>query len=133
MNLWGTGPFDNDAGQAFVQEVLQDGAYALQEAFDVVLDPDMDWIEAEEGWRVLAAAEVLQAVLEGDTSRLMDAGLRSWVQAADVADLAPLRTTARNAVGRVLSLQSELPGLWEDEADAQAWRAEAERLRAALS
>lgn len=133
MNLWGTGPFDNDSGKAFIEEVRQDGAYALQEAFDVVLDPDMDWIEAEEGWRVLAAAEVLRTALSGDTSRVVDAGLRAWVQQADVADLAPLRTSARSAVRRVLSQESELPGLWEDEADAQAWRTGAEQLRDALS
>ena len=133
MNLWGTGPFDNDTGQAFIQEAFQDGAYALQEAFDVGLDPDMDWIEAEEGWRVLAAAEVLRAVLKGDTSRLVDAGLRAWVQDVNADELAPLQTSARHAVKRVLGSESELPDLWEDEADAQAWRTGAEQLLAALS
>ena len=132
MNLWGTGPFDNDSGKAFIGEVLQDGDYALAEAFDVVLDPDMDFIEAEEGWRVLAAAEVLRSALTGDTARIVDAGLRDWVQNADASALEPLRTSARNALKRVLSSASELPDLWEDEADAQTWHEDTEALFAAL-
>lgn len=133
MNLWGTGPFDNDAAKAFVDEVLQDGDYALAEAFDVVLDADMDYVEAEEGFRVVAAAEILAAVLTDDTSRLVDAGLRGWVQNADADALASLKTSARNALKRVLSGESELPDLWEDEADAQAWREHTEALHAALA
>ena len=132
MNFWGSGPFDNDSGKAFIDEVRQDGDYALAEAFDVVLDADMDYVEAEEAWRVLAAAEVLRSVLTGDTSCLVDAGLRDWVQNADPVALEPLRTSARNALKRVLSAESELPDLWEDDADAQAWREETEALYAAL-
>ncbi|WP_339095357.1 DUF4259 domain-containing protein [Deinococcus sp. VB142] len=132
MNLWGTGPFDNDAAKAFADEVLQDGDYALAEAFDVVLDADMDYVEAEEGFRVVAAAEILAAVLTDGTSRLVDAGLRGWVQNADASALAALKTSARNALKRVLSDQSELDDLWEESSDAEAWRSEVERLRAAL-
>lgn len=133
MNLWGTGPFDNDSGKAFIDEVLQDGDYALAEAFDVVLDADMDFIEAEEGQRVMAAAEILNAVLTGDTSRLVDAELRGWVQQADASALASLKTSARNALARVMGEQSDLPGLWEDGEDGEVWLGEAQRLRQALS
>ena len=133
MNLWGTGPFDNDSGKAFIDEVLQDGDYALAEPFDVVLDADMDFIEAEEGQRVMAAAEILNAVLTGDTSRLVDAELRGWVQGADASALASLKTSARNALARVMGEQSDLPGLWEDGEDAEVWLGEAQRLRQALS
>lgn len=133
MNLWGTGPFDNDSAKAFVDEVEQDGEYALAEAFDVVLDPDMDFIELEEGCRALAAAEVLRAVLSGDTSRLVDAGLRAWVAQADAGALAPLRTSARSALTRVLSEHSDLAGAWAEAEDEQAWRGETEALRAALA
>ena len=133
MNLWGTGPFDNDAAKAFADEVLQDGDYALAEAFDVVLDADMDFIEAEEGFRVVAAAEILNAALTGDTSRLVDAELRGWVQGADAPALASLKTSARNALARVMGEQSDLPNLWEDGEDAEVWLGEAQRLQQALS
>ncbi|UBV43674.1 DUF4259 domain-containing protein [Deinococcus taeanensis] len=132
MNAWGTGPFENESAAAFIQEVLQDGAFALAEAFDVALDPDNDWLGAEEGHRAIAAAEILAAVLTGDTTALTDAALRSWVQGTDPAELAPLRDLATGAVDRVLSPSSELPDLWEESETADTWRADVERLRVAL-
>lgn len=132
MNLWGPGAFANEVGAAFAQEVAQDGAFALAEAFDVALDPDTDFLAAEEGWRTLAAAEVLAAVLTGDTSRLTDAELRAWVAGAEAAELEGLRSVAHAAVTRVLSPDSELPDLWADAEDEAAWRAEVERVRGAL-
>lgn len=133
MNLWGPGAFENEVGAAFAQEVAQDGAFALAEAFDVVLDPDTDFLAAEEGWRTLAAAEVLAAALTGDTSRLTDAGLRAWVAGTDATELEGLRGVAHAAVGRVIAGDSELPGLWADAEDEAAWRAEVERVRGALA
>jgi len=132
MNIWGTGSFDNEVGAAFAGEVAQDGAFALVEAFDVALDPDGDFLAAEEGWRALAAAEVLAAVLTGETTGLTDAGLRAWVAEADPAALEPLREQAHEAIARVLAPGSELPELWESSEDAEAWLANVERLQAAL-
>ncbi|KEF35112.1 MULTISPECIES: DUF4259 domain-containing protein [Deinococcus] len=132
MNLWGPGAFENEVGAAFAEEVAQDGAFALAEAFDVALDPDTDFLAAEEGWRTLAAAEVLAAVLTGDTSRLTDAELRAWVAGAEATELGELRDVAQAAVSRVLAPDSELPELWADAEDEAAWRAEVERVRGAL-
>lgn len=132
MKIWGIGAFDNEIGQEFGKEVIQDGQFALQEAFEVALDPDTDFLAPEEGHRALAAAELLGCVLAGDTSRLTDAGLRVWAQQADRAEFAPLRGLAQEALARVLGPDSELPELWEDGEDAAAWRAEVQRLRQAL-
>lgn len=132
MNIWGTGPFENEVGAAFAQEVVQDGAFALAEAFDVALDPDTDFLAAEEGWRTLAAAEVLVAVLTGETAGMTDAALRAWVAEADPVRLELLRETAREAVARVLAPDSELPDLWAESEDAEAWRADVRRLLDAL-
>lgn len=132
MNIWGTGPFENEAGAAFADEVMQDGAFALAEAFDVALDPDTDFLAAEEGWRALAAAEVLAAVLDGETQHITNDGLRAWVQEADPADLAPLRELAQEALARVLGPDSELPDLWADNADADGWLGGVQALRARL-
>ncbi|SMB92093.1 DUF4259 domain-containing protein [Deinococcus hopiensis] len=131
MNIWGTGSFENEVGAAFAEEVVQDGAFALAEAFDVALDPDTEFLAAEEGHRTLAAAEILAAVLTGDTSSLTGAALRAWVAGVDAAELAGLRESALEAVMRALGPESELPELWEGE-DAEAWRADVERLRAEL-
>ncbi|MVN89086.1 DUF4259 domain-containing protein [Deinococcus sp. HMF7620] len=132
MTVWGTGSFENEYAAEFAREVVQDGAFALAEAFDVALDPDNEYLEAEEGHRALAAAEVLAAVLTGDTRSLTDAGLRAWAQAADLADLTHLRQLALEAVERVLGPGSELPDLWEEGEDADTWRGDVGRLRAEL-
>lgn len=135
MNVWGTGPFDNETGAAFAQEVQQDGPLALAEAFEVALDPDTDFLAAEEGHRVLAAAQILVSVLEGETSSLTDAGLRAWVQgysASGRAQMAQWRDLAREALDRTLGPDSELPDQWEDSADAETWRMEVQRLRQQL-
>ena len=133
MTAWGVGPFQNETAAEYAAEIVQDGAYALAEAFDVALDPDNDYLEAEEGHRAVAAAETLAAVLTGDTSALTDAALRAWVQNADPAELTHLRPHAMEALERVLGPGSELPDLWEDSEDADAWQGDIQRLRAALS
>ena len=132
MNIWGSGPFGNESAATFVREVVADGLPAVEEAFDVVLDPDLDFVEAEEGQRALAAAGVLAAALGGDTADIVDAGLRAWLAGTDPADLAPLRPLALEALERVLGPRSELPELWEDGEDAESWYTDTERLRAAL-
>lgn len=123
---------ENEAGAAFAREVTQDGAFALAEAFDVALDPDTAFLAAEEGHRTLAAAEILAAVLDGDTGSVTSAELRVWIQDADDADLAPLRALAREAVARVLGPDSELPDLWADSADADDWQKSVQDLRSRL-
>ncbi|WP_029480969.1 DUF4259 domain-containing protein [Deinococcus marmoris] len=132
MDIWGTGPMENEAGAAFADEVVQDGAFALAEAFDVALDPDTAFLAAEEGHRTLAAAEILAAVLDSETQNIVSARLRSWVQEADALDLAPLRDVARDAVERVLGPDSELPDLWADSAESDEWLNGVQTLRARL-
>ncbi|MFC4453367.1 DUF4259 domain-containing protein [Deinococcus sonorensis] len=132
MNVWGTGAFDNDSAAAYASEVVSDGLPALQEAFEVVLDPDTDFIEAEEGARAVAAAQILQVHLSGDTAPLTDAALRSWLAEQPAGSLAGLHEVAAEALERVLGPQSELPDLWEEAEDGQAWRGTVEGLRAGL-
>ena len=53
--------------------------------------------------------------------------------ALTATDLTHLRGHAMEALERVLGPGSELPDLWEDSEDADAWREDIQRLRAALS
>lgn len=133
MHIWGIGSFQNEVGVAFAQEVVEDGIFALEEAFDTVLDPDNEFLAAEEGHRTLAAAEILVAALTGDSSHITDAPLRAWVASANLTELEPLRDLARQALKRVCGHDSELPDLWADKGDADEWRADVQRLQAALA
>jgi Domain of unknown function (DUF4259) len=133
MNTWGTGSFENDAANAFVAEVVQDGAVALDEAFEVVMDPDTDFVASEEGARAVAAAEVLSAHLTGETGAVTDAGLRAWLNELAPDELEPLRALALEALERLIGPESDLPDAWDEADDAQAWLGNVQRLQDALS
>ena len=85
MNVWGVGGLENEVGAAFAEEVVQDGAFALVEAFEVAVDPDTDFLAAEEGHRALAAAEILAAALrrDGGPDRRGPAGLGAGRRSGD--------------------------------------------------
>ena len=119
LNTWGTGSFENEIAAEFVKEVLEDGPAALEEALEVALDPDLIDLEAEEGQRAVAAAEIVQIHLSGDTSSVSDAGLRAWLSELDAGDLDDLRDLALEALERVLGPASELPELWQNDADGR--------------
>jgi hypothetical protein len=132
MESWGTGSFENDAATAFVLEVVEDGSVAIEEALEVVLDPDMTELEAEEGARAVAAAEIVQIQLSGDTAQVTDAGLRAWLSELGEGELSELLELALEALERVLGPGSELPELWGNGQEAADWQSEVQRLRAAL-
>ncbi len=129
MNTWGIGSFDNDSAADFVREVVEDGPEALREAFEVALDPDMDYLEAEEGCRVVAAAEIVRANVGGDLTAVSDPELRTWLAGLEPAELADLPELAGEALDRVLAPESELPDLWAESGDHASWLAGVRRLR----
>ncbi len=132
MGTWGTGAFDNDMAADFVTEVIEDGPAALQEAFEVALDPDLDFLDADEAVRAIAAAESLLAALSKDTQYIPDAELADYLLSQDSADLASLKPLAVAALTRTLAPDSEILDLWEDSADARAWRTGVARLSLGL-
>ncbi|MBB5375350.1 hypothetical protein HNQ07_000794 [Deinococcus metalli] len=132
MGTWGTGSFDNDSAADFIKEVVEDGAVALREALEVVLDPDLDYVEAEEGSRAIAAAEIIAAITSGDHRFVTDDDLLSWVEDADARSVSGQRALALDAVDRVVGPDSELPELWEDSEDLRDWQRDVQRLRATL-
>ncbi len=132
MNTWGTAAFDNDAAKLFIQEVLEDGAFALQEAFEVVLDPDTDFVAEDEGARAVAAAEVLAAHLTGDLEPIFDAALRDWLENLESGELEPMRELAGEALERVAGPDSDLPDAWTDTEDGEVWFGNVARLREVL-
>ncbi len=132
MNTWGPQAFDNDAAKMFLQEVLEDGAFALQEAFEVVLDPDADFVAEEEGARAVAAAEIVAAQLSGDTAAIFDAALRGWLGQLEPGTLEPLRELASEALERLTGPHSDLPEMWAETEEGEVWLGNLARLRAVL-
>jgi hypothetical protein len=115
---WGEGSFDNDdaldwaiacAGTKSIEPVRQ----ALQRALD------QKYLEAPDGSKAIAAAEVLAAT-RGKASPKLPSGLAAWTKRhrAALVGLSPL---AIRALVRVRDPKvSELRGLW-DEQESKKW------------
>ena len=138
MGAWGTGNFENDTAMVWVGDLQEGGdADRVEAALKQVIDPDSAAeLDADEGCRALAAAEVV-AVAMGhppsvdppDQETIDD--LRTWaIDHPQVGVLAPI---ARRAVDRVAQPGSELRELWfEDDDDGKAWTKVLDDLRARL-
>lgn len=121
MGAGGTGTFDNDDAMEWLGGFGPDGVATVQDALEAVigLDPT-DYIEADTAAHALAAAEVLAAARDGDTSRLPKEAVSSLKENAAKLNGAKLLAAARKAVSRVLK-NSELREQWEETPDIEEW------------
>jgi len=131
MGAWGVAAFENDHACDYLLEATTDGLVSLEEAFGVVLEAD-GYLEAPEGERAVAAAELLVALITGDTSQLPEGDLPDWAEATPTARLEALRAPALAALDRVTAPESELAELWAETESHTAWHQEVEALRARL-
>lgn len=121
MAAGGTGTFDNDDATDWITGFGADGANIIVEAFEAINDLDPgDYIEADAAAHALAAAELVAAARDGDTSRLPKDAVASLKDNAGSINAAKLLAPARKALSRVLR-QSELKEQWEDSPDAEEW------------
>lgn len=118
MSAWGVGPFENDAALAWL-EVLKrataDGAGAdfLSAAIEPFADPALGLIEADEANSVIAACEVVAALL-GRPGATLPAPVGDWLttQGATLRESArALQPMAVATLSRVKTA-SELHELW---------------------
>jgi hypothetical protein len=115
----GTGTFDDDDANDWLDSFESDGPTAIETALSTVTELGReDYLEAPEASHALAAAELVAAALSGEDDRL-PASFRprfaGHVDAINDADLGPL---ARKAVQRVLRA-SELKEMWEDSGEEE--------------
>ena len=128
MGASGYGTFDNDDAMEWLDGFGSDGASSAHVALEAVtgLDP-LDYLETTEAAQALAAAEIVAAARDGDTSRLpKDAAARLKDNAAKI-NAAKLVGPARRAVMRVLK-SSELKEQWEESPDAEDWEMDVREL-----
>ena len=128
MGAWGTGTFDNDdaADWAYELEDAPDLAPARQ-ALSSTMDTD-GHLELPEGASAVAAAAVVAASFDGNLKGLPER-VGDWID--DHPDTAT-RGDARlaiDALGRVMSEESELRDLWAEAPEGTEWIQEIERLR----
>lgn len=125
MGAWGHGPFDNDAAQDWIGEIVEDDLdAAVRSALEVPLRGGN--LELDEGSIAVAAAALVAAALDGETSAVPKntlSRLSAWKPADE------LRSLAVRVLDVVSGASSELASLWSGD---DAWRASMGRLRTRL-
>jgi len=131
MAAWGTGPFANDDAADWADELTESGNLApARQALAATLDTD-GRLEVPEGACAAAAAAVVAATFDGDTSGFPSEVVIWIVTHPDAAGREDARL-AVDALERVTSEESELRDVWGDAAGGTDWAREIESLRARL-
>ena len=121
MSAGGTGTFDNEDAMEWISGFGGDGANGVLDALETINNLEKgDYIEGDIAAYALAAAEVVAAARDGDTSRLPKEAVQSLKENAAKVNAATLLAPARKAVMRVLK-NSELQEQWEDSPDQEEW------------
>jgi hypothetical protein len=130
MGTWGTGLFDGDGPLDWVADFCEsDAATFLERSLDV----SSDYLDATAGEDALAAASLIAAALDGDTSDLPD-DLADWLEENPEPPVATLITHAVEAVDRVVEDNSELRELWQENPQGYSkWREAILTLRSRLA
>ncbi len=131
MGTWGVKTFENDGASDWLWDLEESDANS---ALVAALNPeDTNYLEATDGEIILAAAEIIQAIKNRPRAGLPENAL-NWINAHNTLDVSSLVTKAIAMVDRVLSDNSELRELWEEnEDDYPKWHAHITELRSKLN
>jgi hypothetical protein len=130
MGTWGTGIFEGDGPLDWSADFCEsDPVTFLENSLDV----SGDYLDSHAGEDALAAAALIAAALDGDTSDLTE-DLADWLEENPDPPFAPLIPRAVEAVDRVLDDDSELRDLWaENPSEYPKWRETVLVLRSRLA
>ena len=123
MGAWGAGSFENDDASDWSTELVEGTDLSAIRAALGAKEIEGYYLEVPEGSRIIAASEVLAALL-GRPSTSLPAEVSKWVAGHRALDASGLVTRALQMIDRVLAEHSELEELWRENADEySAWRA----------
>ena len=113
--------FEQDDAVEWLEAFESDGLASVQSALDVLLEMEpSDYIETMDAAYGLAAAEMVAAARDDDTSRLPKAALAAFKEHKEEVAEADLASSARKIVARILK-NSELKDEAEAGDDAETW------------
>jgi hypothetical protein len=113
--------FDLDDAVEWLEAFESDGLSSVQTALDTLLGMDpSDYIEGTDAAHALAAAEMVAAARDDDTSRLPKNMISAFKEHKGEIEDADLASGARKCVARILK-NSELKDEAESGDDAEAW------------
>lgn len=132
MGAWSHEPFGNDTACDWAYELEEASDFSpIEQALDRVLDDGSEYIDAPEAEEAIAAIEVIAKLLGvGTQSDSYTERVDAWVQKINQRPSAELIQKAKNAISIILSENSELAELWEED---EQWAQGISGLLAAIS
>jgi hypothetical protein len=121
--------FDQDEAGDWVGAFESDGLASVKSALEAVTDADAGgYIELTDAAWAFAAAEIVAAARDDDTSRLPKPVLAAFKEhRGEIEDDTDLISAALKATRRILK-NSELKELWDESDDADDWTEHASEL-----
>lgn len=123
MGAWNYAVFDDDTAYDALDDLRASSEIIadMEEYFDAVAEAE--YVEYDEGYYALVAAAVIDSVINGTQYRCDDADYFKWTKKLKSFDFTPLRKKAIAAIDAVISDDSELKELWEENEELySAWR-----------
>ena len=136
MGAWLHEPFGNDDALDWVYQLedIQDDS-VLARVFNRAIENQDDYLEADDAFVIVAAAEVVAKLLgKGTQQDSYTEQVDEWVKSVDFQPSADLLAKAQTALDLVLGEESELKELWSEaeEEDRDAWYSNIEALKKIL-
>lgn len=122
MGAWGIRSFENDDAMDWFLELEESGGVALLEQA-LSTQPEDGYLERDDGCQIVAAVEVIAALLGVPSSDLPDRVMQ-WVEANKATDVSTLVPKCGPALDLACSPGSENYELWEEAApeDFSQWK-----------
>jgi hypothetical protein len=134
MPGWGTGSFENEDAQSFLGRLNSLGLDDLRQMLTHAAD--QDYLEAPESGAVVAAAEVVAALVAAASDEAPSPAtppqIVDWIRKTDAGIPPDLVDLARRAVEKVRT-NSELKDLWLEAEGLNEWSAALRELKERLS
>jgi Domain of unknown function (DUF4259) len=134
MPGWGTGSFENEDAQSFLGRLNSLGVDDLRQM--LAHAADQDYLEAPESGAVVAAAEVVAALVaaanDETSSPATPRQILDWISKSKAGPPPDLVEAARQAVEKVRT-NSELKDLWLEAEGLNEWNAALRELKERLS
>ena len=119
MGTWGMKTFENDGNSDWVYDLEETNDLSLIE--DALNPEETDYLEADEGEMILAAAEIINGIKSEPREGVPEECIE-WINKHKSLNVSGLVEKATTLINLVLSEKSELRELWaENEEDYPIW------------
>lgn len=123
MGAWNYGVFDDDTAYDVLDDLKASSEIVadMERYFDAVIQAE--YVGYDEGHYALVSAAVIDSVINDISHRCDEEDYLEWTKSLKSLDFAPLKQKAIKAIDAVISGNSELKELWEENKELySAWR-----------